>query len=404
MNETSLEVYMLLDRYLPVIGGTELQASRLATALQSRGHSISVVTRRLTADLPAQEMLNGIQVHRLSPIGLSHFANVIMVVRVFWYLIHQRRKYALVHVHGVGPLGLAALLAKQITHKPVLIKVAAYGNLSRIDHAGIVPNRYTRFVRRILLPPQVWKWWLHQASAIVVLGQETAKEAESLGLGDRAVQIPNGVDTSLFSPLPPQLRTALRHRLGISDDERILLFTGRLVRGKGTDTIVEALPEVVEKVPNARLWLAGSGALQVDDVTEELQQGIEQLGLTDSVRFLGAVSEVEQYLQAADLYVFPSRKEGMPNALLEAMACEIPVVTSDIEGVRDVADGELVRFFPVGDSKALANAILDVISNPETTAAAAERSRKHVEVTFSLSSVATEYEAVYQALTSIRNV
>ena len=404
MNMSSLRVCMLLDRYLPVIGGTELQASRLATALQARGHSINIVTRRLTVDLPAKETVNGIQVHRLSPVGLSHFANVVIIGRVFLYLVSQRQNYDLIHVHGVGPLGLAALLATKLTHKPVLIKVAAYGNLSRIDHAGIVPNRYTRFVRRILLPPWLWNWWLHQASAIVVLGRETVNEALGLGLGDRTVHIPNGVDTSRFSPLPLPERVALRHRLGIADDERILLFTGRLVRGKGLDTIVEALPELVKKMPHIRLWLAGSGALQSDNVTEELQQAIVQLGLTDKVQFLGAVSQVEQYLQAADLFIFPSRKEGMPNALLEAMACGLPVIASDIDGVRDVAEDEIIRFFPVGDSNTLAKVILDAVSAPEATVVAAERARQHVETAFSLSSVAREYEAVYHALISNENV
>ncbi|MBK8027008.1 MAG: glycosyltransferase family 4 protein [Chloroflexi bacterium] len=232
MNAGRFDVYMLLDRYLPVIGGTELQASRLAGALQSLGHRLHVVTRRLTADLPAEEMLDGIQVRRLSPIGLSHVANGVMVMRIFLYLVAQRRRYHLVHVHGVGPLGLAALLSTKITGKPVLIKVAAYGNLSRVDHAGVVPNRYTRFVRRIILPPALWNWWLRQASAIVVLGRETLDEAVALGLGDRTVHIPNGVDTSRFYPLPLTERMALRRRLGIADEERILLFTGRLVRGK----------------------------------------------------------------------------------------------------------------------------------------------------------------------------
>ena len=401
---TNLRVFMLLDRYLPVIGGTELQASRLATALQARGHSINIVTRRLATDLPIEETLNGIQVHRLSPVGLSHFANAVIVVRVFLYLISQRHNYDLIHVHGVGPLGLAALLATKLTHKPVLIKVAAYGNLSRIDHAGISPNRYTRFVRRILLPTSLWNWWLHQTSAIVVLGRETLNEAVALGLGDRTVHIPNGVDTSQFRPLPLPERMALRHMLGIADNERILLFTGRLVRGKRLDTIVEALPELVEKLPHARLWLAGSGALQSDDVTEELQQAIIQLGLTDKVQFLGAVIQVEQYLQAADLFIFPSQKEGMPNALLEAMACGLPVIASDIDAVRDVADDELIRFFPVGDSDTLAKAIISTISAPKATQVAAERARKHVETTFSLSSVASKYEAVYQVLISNENV
>jgi glycosyltransferase involved in cell wall biosynthesis len=403
VNEAKLRIFMLLDRYLPVIGGSELQTSRLARTLQNRGHSIRIVTRRLTPDLQATEILDGIPVHRLSPIGLSHFANAVMVARVFLYLVTQSRNYDLVHVDGVGPLGLAALLAAKLTHKPVLLKVAAHGNLSRSDHAGIVPRRYSRFVRSILLPPSLWNWWLRQASAIIVLGRETAEEAAALGLSDRTVRIPNGVDTSVFRPLPPAMRMALRHKLGVADDERILLFTGRLVRGKGLITIAEAMPELAERMPSVQLWLAGSGTLQIDDVTEQLQQTAAKLRLSDRIRFLGPVAEVEKYLQAADLFVFPSQKEGMPNSVLEAMACGIPVISSDIEGVRDIADESLIWFFPVGDTSALVEAILCRVSDPEATMAAAERARERIETAFSLSAVTEQHEAVYKALASVND-
>ncbi|MBK8027009.1 MAG: glycosyltransferase [Chloroflexi bacterium] len=151
-------------------------------------------------------------------------------------------------------------------------------------------------------------------------------------------------------------------------------------------------------MPGIRLWLAGSGALQSDDVTEELHQAAAHLGVADKVRFLGAVSDVEQVLQAADLFVFPSHREGMPNALIEAVTCGLPVIASDIDGVRDVVGDEHIRFFPTGDTQALADAVLDAFASAQVTAIKADRARNHVEATFSLSSVASRYEAVYRAL------
>ena len=179
---TNLRVFMLLDRYLPVIGGTELQASRLATALQARGHSINIVTRRLATDLPIEETLNGIQVHRLGPTGLGHLANVLIIGRMFLYLIFNASRFDVLHVHGIGPIGLATILAGRIYHiNQSSLRWRRLETLCAVKRAGLLPY-YTRFIRRIILPHWLWCFILKRATHYVAMTTEIEAEAHACGL------------------------------------------------------------------------------------------------------------------------------------------------------------------------------------------------------------------------------
>lgn len=108
-------ILMLNNRYLPAVGGAEMQASQLNAQLQQRGHTVQVITRRLQADWPTHERINGIEVRRVSPVGLSHRANALIVLRVLVYLLRHARAFDVIHVHGIGPIGLAAVVETSLT-------------------------------------------------------------------------------------------------------------------------------------------------------------------------------------------------------------------------------------------------------------------------------------------------
>ncbi|MCU0515187.1 MAG: glycosyltransferase family 4 protein [Anaerolineae bacterium] len=393
-----MRIMLLLDRYLPVVGGAERQAAALAAELRQSGVTVQVLTRRLEAALPAREVLDGVPVRRLAPVGLSKAANALMVGRVLAYLLAHAAEADLWQVYGVGPVGLAALIAGRLTGKPVLLRPAATGNLTRVDHEGLTPTRYSRLLRRYLFPPALWNAWLRQAAGVIAISPAIAAEAAALLPPDKIHLIPNGVDVQRLQPASAAQRRAARQTLGLPPAGPLLLFTGRLVRGKRVDVLLEALPHLLPQYPALHLVLAGSGAHQPDDVEAALRAQVAALGLQAQVTFAGLVTRIDLYLQAADAFVFPTEKEGMPNVVLEAMAAGLPIVASRASGVVEVVDDTTAWLPPVGDVAAWVAALHALLAQPDQAAARAAAARHRAVTRFSLAAMAERYQALYRQL------
>lgn len=160
--------------------------------------------------------------------------------------------------------------------------------------------------------------------------------------------IPGGVDVERIKAAPP----ADRRALGLGDDEQVILWVGRFDPIKGLDELIDAFAIVV-KENNAKLLLAGEGAYE-----PAIRRRVDQAGLVDRVMFLGRRTDVASLLKIADVFVLPSRTEGMPNALLEAMAAGRAIVTTDVPGCRDVVENEVTGMVvPSRDVGALAGAL-----------------------------------------------
>ena len=181
--------------------------------------------------------------------------------------------------------------------------------------------------------------------------------------------IRNGIDKSVFRPGPARQRAA--------DHVPTIGALGRLVHQKGFDVLLEALPTVTAQRP-VRLVIAGEGELR-----PELEAAAEGL----PVSFPGALQgpeAVADFLRSLDLFVMPSRYEGLPNAVLEALACGAPVVATDVPGMAEAA-GAAARMVPAEDPQALAAAILSSLAEPPTGQAPAvdsfdEVARAHLRV------------------------
>lgn len=385
-------IVMVSDRYLPIVGGAERQASQLITQLQARGHTVRVVTRRIDTSLPQQDMIQNVSIRRLSPIGLSHRANALIVFRLFFFLVMNARHYDVVHAHTLGPIGLAAILSRLVTRKPVILKIASQGDVIREDGTR---SRYSHWVRRVLIPPWLWRFILNRASAIIAISQALYDEARGFGLKNVAA-IPNGVDTERFSHLT---RAQARERLGLAEDQRYLLFTGRLIRLKRLDVLLDAMPHILAQYPHCHILIAGSGEQQKESTESALHAQAERLGLAERVHFLGLRDDVPVLLRAADVYVFTSETEGLPNAILEAAAAKLPIVATRINGVTDILDNDNAWLVPVGDAPALAQAVCDVLGDESLAQMRAHHAYQHILSVFSLEAVTQRYEMLYVEIT-----
>jgi glycosyltransferase involved in cell wall biosynthesis len=207
------------------------------------------------------------------------------------------------------------------------------------------------------------------ADRVVTVSSALRSLALQLGAEPSRVQlIGNGVDTLRFTPQP---RAAARAALGIAADAPVLVSVGTLVERKGFHRVIASLPQLVAARPGTVYLIVGGAGPEGDD-SARLRAQVAELGLQDHVRFLGprAPQELPAVLSGADVFVLASGYEGWANVLLEAMACGLPVVATDVGGNAEVVcDQSLGRIVPLDDAQALARALAESLDTPWDRAA-----------------------------------
>lgn len=209
---------------------------------------------------------------------------------------------------------------------------------------------------------------------------------------DRTTVIPNGIDHRQWTHLPD--RREAREALNIPDQAVVVGTVGRLTEQKGQRYLIQAAHKVVSRQPDALFLIAGYGPLE-----ETLKQQAEDAGVAEQVRFLGYRPAVKQLLAAFDLFVLPSLWEGMSNAVLEAMAAGLPVVATRVDGnTEQVADGLTGLLVPPADAESLAEALLDLITDPDRREAMGRRGRERVTSLFPMQRMTSTTLALYERL------
>lgn len=210
---------------------------------------------------------------------------------------------------------------------------------------------------------------------------------------ERLLCIPSGIGNEEPPPVDP---AEVRAEFGFESGDPLLLFAGRLAPQKCVADLLDALDLLQHILPNLRTLIAGDGPLR-----ERLEARASAFHLLESgrVRFLGHRDDVPRLLAAADLLVLPSRFEGLPNVVLEAMRFRKPVVATRAPGTAEVVvDQETGLLVPVGDRRVLAEAIRGVIENPDLARALGEGGRRRVEREYNLRVMVDRYAALYESL------
>ncbi len=243
--------------------------------------------------------------------------------------------FDLIDSHYYYPDGVAAALLGRWLRKPVVIT-------ARGTDINLIPRH--ALARRMIL------WAERQAAASIAVSEALRGEMIRLGMpANRVTTLRNGVDLARFAPLSKE---EVRAKLDISG--RVLLSVGYLIERKGHHLVIGALP----RLPGWNLVIVGSGAMRA-----ELEALVARLNLTDRVRFAGAVEqgELPAYYNAADLLVLASSREGMPNVVLESLACATPVVATPIWGTPEIIAAPVAgRLTRERSSDAIADAVLDI--------------------------------------------
>jgi glycosyltransferase involved in cell wall biosynthesis len=318
-----------------------------------------------------------------------------------------------VELHLLRPAGLVDLrfpvrLARLIREREVDLVSSNYhlfdlwigvaARLARVPCVVTKHNTYPldRLPRPVLRATEQWTQKL--AAAYVAVSRGVAEYmVDDRSVDPRHVQvIHNGVDPAPFAAARPE-RDAARRELGYESQHLVIGTVANLHRRKkGYEVLVEALPEVVRPLPEARfLWVGGD----VDGLAQESVDRARALGVVEHLHLAGRCDDVPRLLAAMDLFVLPSFHEGLGIVLVEAMASELPVVASDVGGIPEVvAEGETGLLVPSGDPAALARAICEVLGDPERARALGRAGRERAETVFGVDAMVAAYDAVFAAL------
>lgn len=186
----------------------------------------------------------------------------------------------------------------------------------------------------------------------------------------------------------------VRSDLGLPQDAFVIGAVGRLAAVKGFEYLIDAMALVIGEIPNCRLIVAGDGPMR-----EDLNRRISTLGLTSSIQLVGYQASIVRFLSAIDLFVMPSLSEGLPVALLEAMACRKPVVASSVGGIPEVVvDEQSGALCPPADPESLAVRIQQLFHDVSGRGRIAALGRKVVEENFSAKGMARRYQQLYAEL------
>lgn len=368
----SLRICMVISSYHPVVGGAEKQVAQLAGLMRARGHHLRVITRRYPG-LPALETIGGIEVQRVRCSGPKPVA----AARFLAGAARAIRSYApdVIHCHSAFSPALAGLAASALTGRPLLVKPMCGGETASVFRKAGGGLRRAAMARRV--------------SRFIAVSREISDELQGFGIPPQQIlHIPNGVDTERFRPCSgPAEKAALRRSLGLPDGI-LFLFAGRIARQKQLPLLLEAWPAAAAGCPQATLLIAGANRQTApghDANAGDADAVPPHLLAQEGVRLLGHVEDMPAYLRAADIFVLPSAREGLSNALLEACASGLAVVASRVGGTEDVIrDGENGRLFPPDDPDALARILAGLAQDPEQRralgAAAARTAARQLDI------------------------
>ena len=294
----------------------------------------------------------------------------------------RRLRPSIVHTRNLGAMD--ALLPAVLAGVPVRIH-GEHG----LDVSDLHVRKLKYRILRKLHAPLVTHY-------IALSHQLSAYLQEQVGIGrNRITEIPNGVDAQRFAPAANKHDGRRRLIPGLADDAIVVGTVGRLEAVKDPVNLVAAVASVCDKRPDLRdrlrLVIVGDGSLK-----QEVAELAKRRGLTDKVLLTGLRDDVPEILAAFDLFVSPSLAEGFSNTILEAMACGLPVVATDVgENSRLVVDGRTGRIVPPADAESLGAAIAAYCGSLDRMREDGAEARRQVEREFTIDRMVASYQAVY---------
>jgi len=368
--ENHIRACLVTFQFWPQVGGAEAQTEKQAQQLQALGHDVIIVTLRHDRSWKRTEMRDGLPIVRVGGVysrsgslRLGRLGHLPIDIEMFVTLWRLRHLYDVIHIFQVSPVAAVAALIGKLTHMPVIISIQSTGpddtqraqmergvklmadTLDTLPDQSFLHIDFTdcasasgdlSYLPQTALGGRAILNFLRRSDAFYqVLSNRGFPYLVARGFrAEQIVRISNGIDTTKFQP-------ALALRPDPTKPQRDVICVARMDYAKGVDVLLHAWGRMMRTPTQGRqdlqprLRLVGDGASRW-----QIERIAAELGIQDSVEFLGLRTDIVDLLQRSWAFVLPSRWEGMPNALLEAMACGLPCVATRVSGSEElISDG-----------------------------------------------------------------
>ena len=388
-----MRICMLTWEFPPrIVGGIARHCLGLSKALAKLGHEVYVITLEFPGT-PLFEDVDGVKVHRVL-IELGH-PNFIIWTFIFNHFMEKKVaelsrsvKFDIIHIHD-WLTAEAGISSKHFLNKSLVSTVHS----TEVGRSQGLHNPDSFLIDGI-------EWWMtYEAKRVIVCSNSVKWELEShFNLPhDKVTVIPNGVEISNFNLNIN--REEVKRRYGIKPNERIVLFIGRLVPQKGVDTLIKAVPLILQRHRDAKILIAGDGWSRT-----YLEELAKSMGLGDHVRFLGFISdwELADLMVAADVLVVPSVYEPFGIVALEGMAAGTPVVATNIGGLSEIIEHDRtgVLVYP-RNPESIAWGVNRVLSDHKYADWLVRNARKKVLEAYSWEEIAKRTVEVYESASKV---
>lgn len=386
---------MLSWEYPPrIVGGIARHVEELSEALVAQGHEIHVITANHPNTLE-HEVVNGVHLHRVKSLDFDtpDFLTWVMQLNcgmiTYALELHREQPFDVVHAHDwlVAHAGVAL---KKGLGVPLLATIHAT-EVGR--NKGLLPSEMSKYINQM-------EWFLcFEAWRVIVCSQYMDREVKHAFHvpADKIDIIPNGIKLTKFDANRMSAEDAKQFRRHLAtDDQKLVFFVGRMVHEKGAQVLLEAVPQVLNQVPDARFVIVGKGGFLND-----LKRRAHELGVSPYVNFTGFVSDEDllRILQVINVAVVPSLYEPFGIVALEGMASAKPTIVADAGGLPEVVEHTKSGITTYsGNKDSLAWGILEALKNADYAKFLGANARKRVEEVFNWNVIATATGKVYDRI------
>ena len=375
-----MKILQVTNLLSPVHGGAAEVPYQLSRELVRKGHQVTIYTSDYKYDSRLITPLPELEIHAFKTwLALANFHITPEMARTARKEIEH---FDIIHLHNYRSFQNIAIYWYARKHNiPYVLQ--AHGSLTTFRQKGTLKRIFDAAWGNKIL---------RNASKVIAVSKAEAEQYQSMGVSEDKIEIvPNGIDLAEFENLPESGEFRRKYNLG--DDERIILYLGRIHKTKGLDLLAEAFAELSMKLSDARLVIVGPD----DGYLRTLEQLIKRLDIEDKVLLTGPLfgrEKLEAYVDA-DVFVNPRADEIFGLVFLEALACGTPVVCSVGCGISDMIDGQVGLAVPY-DKDALGKAILDMLSDNGMRQEFGEKGRALVKQDFNWQKIAERIEQIYR--------
>lgn len=388
-----MRVIHYIASFFPHARGATHSAMLLARQLRTRGVDVEFIVEDMGPEWRAGGMYDEFPVQSMTLTHPGKWSKVKGFFKLYRYLRSHRGKVGVFHVHAAPYMNLLlALLAGRWAGCPSLVKITSDG-WDTPD--GVRHGKHGRLALALY----------RRIRGVVAMTSGQAQKCRDWRIPGEIMVIPNGVDTDVFHPAGSDEKRALRKQLGLPEDRLLLVYAGWLGHGKGTDVLFQVWQGLRPEFPNLDLLLVGN-YMGMEVMASPIEGFLKQYNLPAEwshdrgLHVIGKVKDIAPYLRAADLFVFPSRREGFGTVQVEAMACGLPCVVNDLPGVSsDIFPDNTHGVRIAGNAVNLfVRECSDILANPTRRAEMGARARAAAVENYSVNHVADQYIALYRKL------